>query len=62
MGSACRKAATYTQNKHTIQTFMPPVGFEPTVPVFKLVKAVHAIDHAATVIKTVNFEISWAAH
>jgi hypothetical protein len=29
---------------------MPPVGFEPTIPVFDLVKTVHALDRAATVI------------
>jgi hypothetical protein len=26
------------------------VGFEPTIPVFELVKTVHDLDHAATVI------------
>jgi hypothetical protein len=46
--SACRKASTYTQNKPT-QTSMPPVGFEPTTPVFERVKTVHALDRAATV-------------
>jgi hypothetical protein len=29
---------------------MPRVGFEPTIPVFERAKAVHALDHAATVI------------
>jgi hypothetical protein len=29
---------------------MPPVGFEPTIPVFKWAKIVHALDGAATVI------------
>jgi hypothetical protein len=48
-GSACRKAATYTQNKRT-QTFMPWMGFEPTTPVFERPKTVHALDRAATVI------------
>jgi hypothetical protein len=32
------------------QTFMPQVGFEPTIPVFKQVKAIHSLDRAATVI------------
>jgi hypothetical protein len=31
---------------------MPQVGFEPTIPEFERVKAVHALDHAATVIGT----------
>jgi hypothetical protein len=31
---------------------MPQVGFEPTIPVFKRAKTVHALDHAATVIGT----------
>jgi hypothetical protein len=38
-----------TQNKRT-QTSMPRVGFEPTIPVFKRAKTVHALDCAATVI------------
>jgi hypothetical protein len=29
---------------------MPPVGFEPTIPVFERAKTVYAIDRAATVI------------
>jgi hypothetical protein len=29
---------------------MPRVGFEPTIPVFKRAKTVHALDRAATVI------------
>jgi hypothetical protein len=41
--------ATQTQNKRT-QTSMPPMGFEPTIPVFERAKTVHALDHAATVI------------
>jgi hypothetical protein len=48
-GSACRKAAHYTQNKR-IQRSMPRLGFEPTIPVFELAKTVHALDRAATVI------------
>jgi hypothetical protein len=38
-----------TQNKST-QTFMSPVGFEPTIPASKRAKTVHALDRAATVI------------
>jgi hypothetical protein len=48
-GSAHCKAAIYTQNKRR-QTSMPQVGFEPTIPVFKRVKTVHALDHTAAVI------------
>jgi hypothetical protein len=48
-GSARRKAAAYTQNKHT-QTSMPLVGFEHTTPVFELEKTVHALHHAAAVL------------
>jgi hypothetical protein len=40
---------TQTQNKRT-QTSIPWVGFEPTIPVFERVKAVHASDRPATVI------------
>jgi hypothetical protein len=40
---------TQTQNKHK-QTFMPRVGFEPTIPTFEREKTVHALDCAATVI------------
>jgi hypothetical protein len=38
-----------TQTKRT-QTSMPRVGFEPTIPVFKRAKTVHALDRAVTVI------------
>jgi hypothetical protein len=44
-----RHRTTQTQNKRT-QTFMPQVGFEPTIPVFKRAKTVHALDRAPTVI------------
>jgi hypothetical protein len=40
---------TQTENKRT-QTSMPLVGFEPTIPAFERAKAIHAVDHAATVI------------
>jgi hypothetical protein len=40
---------TQTQNKRT-QTFMPSVGFEPTIPAFERTKTVHVLDRAATVI------------
>jgi hypothetical protein len=39
---------TQTQNKRT-QTFMPRVGFEPTIPVFERAKTFHALDRATTV-------------
>jgi hypothetical protein len=39
----------HKQNKR-IQTSMPGVGFEPTIPVFERAKTVHTLDHAATVI------------
>jgi hypothetical protein len=48
-GSARRKASTYTQNKR-IKIFMLRVVFQPTSPVFKRAKTVHALDRAATVI------------
>jgi hypothetical protein len=48
-GSARRKAATYTQNKHT-QTYMFRVGFESTIAEFERANTVHALDCAATVI------------
>jgi hypothetical protein len=38
-----------TQNKRT-QTFMPQVGFEPTIPVFERAKTFHALDYLTTVI------------
>jgi hypothetical protein len=34
--------AAQTQNKRT-RTFMPRVGFEPTIPIFKRAKTVHAL-------------------
>jgi hypothetical protein len=46
-GSACRKAATYTQNKST-QTSMLRVRFELTIQVFQQAKTIHALDGAAT--------------
>jgi hypothetical protein len=48
-GSALRKAATYTQKKST-QTSMSRVGFEPTIPMSKTGKTVHAFDREVTVI------------
>jgi hypothetical protein len=42
---------TQTRNKRT-ETRMPRVGFEPTIPVFKRAKTVHALDRAAAVIGT----------
>jgi hypothetical protein len=45
---------TQTQNKR-VQTSMPRVVFEPTIPVFKWTKTVHALDRAATVIGPCHF-------
>jgi hypothetical protein len=51
---------TPTQNKCT-ETSIPWVGFKPTIPLFKLAKTVHALDHASPVIgmkkNTVTFII-----
>jgi hypothetical protein len=33
---------------HTIQTYVPWVGFEPTIPAFEETKIVHALDLALT--------------
>jgi hypothetical protein len=44
---------TQTQNKR-IQTSMPLVGFEPTIPEFERAKTVRALDSAATVIGKIN--------
>jgi hypothetical protein len=41
---------TETQNKHR-QTAIPSVGFDPTIPMFERAKTVHALDHAAAVIR-----------
>jgi hypothetical protein len=53
-GSACRKAATYTQNntntEKRTQTSMPRVGFEPRNPAFDREKTIHDLDNAAAVI------------
>jgi hypothetical protein len=46
-----------TENKRT-QTSMPRVGFESTIPVFKLAKKIHVLDSAATVISTYWSHIS----
>jgi hypothetical protein len=51
--SASRKAATYrrdNRNRINAQTSMPRVGFQPTIPVFKRTKTVHALETAVTVI------------
>jgi hypothetical protein len=37
-----------TQNKHTYQTSIPCVGFEPTIPASERAKRVHALDRSAT--------------
>jgi hypothetical protein len=33
-----------------MQTFIPRVGFEPTIPVFERAETVHALDYEATMI------------
>jgi hypothetical protein len=38
-----------TQNKRA-QTYIPRVGFEPTIPAFERTKRVHVLDSAATVV------------
>jgi hypothetical protein len=43
---------TQTQNKH-IQTSMPRVGFEHTIPVFERAIAFHDLDRTATVISKI---------
>jgi hypothetical protein len=40
---------TQTHNKYK-QTYMPRVGFEPTITTFEWAKTVHALDLAASVI------------
>jgi hypothetical protein len=45
---------TQTQNKR-IQTSMPWVGFELTIPTFKPAKTIHALDRAATLIGSPMF-------
>jgi hypothetical protein len=45
---------TQTQKKRR-QISMPLFGFEPTTPVFKRAKTVHALDRAATVIGISSF-------
>jgi hypothetical protein len=52
-GSGRRKTATCTQdstNAEETRTDIHASRFEPTIPVFELAKAVHALDRAATVI------------
>jgi hypothetical protein len=48
---------TQTQNKR-IQTSVPWVEFEPTIPTFERAKTVHALDPAATVIGQANI-MAW---
>jgi hypothetical protein len=36
-------------NAYTHQTFMPRVGFEPTIPASDRAKTIHSLDRAATV-------------
>jgi hypothetical protein len=43
----------HKQNERT-HTSMPPMGFEPTTPVFERAKTFHAIYHAAAAMDTIN--------
>jgi hypothetical protein len=45
-----------TQNKHTIQTSMPRVGFKPTTAVLEREKRVHALHGAATVNGKIGYQ------
>jgi hypothetical protein len=53
--SAGRKAATYTQNKR-IQTTMPRVGFEHTIPVFERAKTRGHCDRLQVDVMLLKFE------
>jgi hypothetical protein len=57
-GSACHKAATYTQNntntEKSTQISMPRVEFERTIPVFEQAKTVHSLHRTAIVIGLSN--------
>jgi hypothetical protein len=44
-----RHRTTQVQNKHTYQTSMPYVGFEPTIQASKRAKTVHSLVRSATV-------------
>jgi hypothetical protein len=52
---------TQTQNKRT-QTFMPLLGFEPTIPVFERSKTIHASDRAAIVIGVEQYRYAKYRH
>jgi hypothetical protein len=51
-----------TQNKHSHQTSMPCVGFEPTIPASERAKTVHALERSTTVtglMKALSPSCSW---
>jgi hypothetical protein len=48
----------HRNRKTHIQTYMSSVEFEPTIPVFKLTKTVHALDRATTVIDITSDHIN----
>jgi hypothetical protein len=53
---------TQTQNKHTHQTSMSGVEFEPTIPAFERTKTVHVFDRSATVTGIVTRRVqSWGS-
>jgi hypothetical protein len=48
---------TQTEQTHTIQTSMPWVGFEPTIPEFERARTVHGLDRPATVIGSLSIQL-----
>jgi hypothetical protein len=44
-------------NTYTYQTFMPCVGFEPTIAASKRAKTVHALDRSSTVTGTLHITL-----
>jgi hypothetical protein len=42
---------------HTIQIFMPSVGFEHTIAAFERAKTVHTLDRAATVTGVISYTL-----
>jgi hypothetical protein len=49
-------------NTYTHQTFIPWMGFEPTIPAFKRAKTVQALDRSATVTGLHHFTPGKIAH
>jgi hypothetical protein len=62
VGRTLGRVISLTQGRslHTgqhIQTSIPQLGFEPTIPVFERAKTVHALDGAAIVIGLSNSDV-----